>query len=82
MRIECSLLSHAFFLMRFTLPLRARAERTSPAGGFSSVALPHRDSPSRGPSDFTVEGPDEDGEHEDPGLGEQPVVAALLPTEG
>ena len=28
------------------------------------------------------EGLDEDGEQDDPGLGEQPVVAALLPTEG
>ncbi len=25
---------------------------------------------------------DEDDEHDDPGLEEQPVVAALLPTEG
>ena len=25
---------------------------------------------------------DEDGEQDDPGVGEQPVVAALLPTEG
>ena len=25
---------------------------------------------------------DEDGEQDDPGIGEQPVVAALLPTEG
>ena len=24
----------------------------------------------------------DDGEHDDPGLGEQPIVAALLPTEG
>ena len=28
------------------------------------------------------EGLDEDGEQDDPGIGEQPVVAALLPTEG
>ena len=28
------------------------------------------------------EGLDEDGEHDDPGLGELPVVAAALPTEG
>ena len=28
------------------------------------------------------EGLDEDGEQDDPGLGEQPVVAALLPTDG
>ena len=28
------------------------------------------------------EGLDDGGEQDDPGLGEQPVVAALLPTEG
>ena len=31
---------------------------------------------------FAGEGLDESGDQDDPGLGEQPAVAALLPTEG
>ena len=31
---------------------------------------------------FAGKGLDESGDQDDPGLGEQPVVAALLPTEG